>query len=137
MLQEKQQTLDRLLDELQSTAESTPHQLQLVLERHARILAGHSPDVKISELSRRLSSCREFFERRAESRLQHEKSTLARNAAVLRALNPSAALARGYTITMDENGHILRSATEAMNSKELTTRFQVGEVKSRILKPTD
>lgn len=134
MLQEKQQTLDRLLDELQSTAESTPHQLRLVLERHARILAGHSPDLKISELSRRLSSYRETLERRTETRLQHEKSTLARNAAVLRALNPSAALARGYTITMDENGQILRSATDAMNSKELTTRFHDGEVKSQVRK---
>jgi exodeoxyribonuclease VII large subunit len=66
--------------------------------------------------------------------LQHEKSTLARNAAVLRALNPSAALARGYTITMDDNGQILRSATDAMNSKELTTRFHDGEVKSQVRK---
>jgi exodeoxyribonuclease VII large subunit len=134
MLQEKQQTLDRLLDELQSTAEATPHQLRLVLERHARILAGHSPDVKISELSRRLSSYRETLERRTETRLQHEKSTLARNATVLRALNPSAALARGYTITMDENGQILRSATDEMYSKELTTRFHDGEVKSQVRK---
>jgi exodeoxyribonuclease VII large subunit len=68
--------------------------------------------------------------------LQHEKSTLARNAAVLRALNPAASLARGYTITMDEHGQILRSAKDAMNSKELTTRFHDGEVKSYIRKPT-
>jgi exodeoxyribonuclease VII large subunit len=55
-------------------------------------------------------------------------------AAVLRALNPAAALARGYTITMDENGQILRSAKDAMNSKELTTRFHDGEVKSQVRK---
>jgi exodeoxyribonuclease VII large subunit len=53
---------------------------------------------------------------------------------VLRALNPSAALARGYTITMDENGQILRSATDASNSNELTTRFHNGEVKSQVRK---
>jgi exodeoxyribonuclease VII large subunit len=137
ILQERQQTLDRLLEDLQSIAESSPHQLRLLLERQARILAGHRPDLKISDLSRRLSTYRDTLERRTDSQLQHEKSTLARNAAVLRALNPSAALARGYTITMDENGQILRSATSAMSSKELITRFQDGEVKSRILKPTD
>jgi exodeoxyribonuclease VII large subunit len=136
ILQEKQQTLDRLLEDLQSTAESAPHQLRLLLERHARILAGHRPDLKISELSRRLATYRDTLERRADSQLQHEKSTLARNAAVLRALNPAAALARGYTITMDENGQILRSATDASNSNELTTRFHDGEVKSHIRKPT-
>jgi exodeoxyribonuclease VII large subunit len=134
ILQEKQQTLDRLLEDLQSIAESAPHLLRLVLERQARILAGHRPDLKISDLSRRLSTYRDTLERRADSQLQHEKSTLARNAAVLRALNPSAALARGYTITMDENGQILRSATDAMNSKELTTRFHDGEVKSQVRK---
>jgi exodeoxyribonuclease VII large subunit len=136
MLQEKQQTLDRLLEDLQSTAASAPHELRLVLERNARILANHRPDLKISELARRLTTHREFLERRTDARLQQEKSSLAQHAAVLRALNPSAALARGYTITMDENGHILRSATEAMNSKELTTRFKDGEVKSHIRKPT-
>jgi exodeoxyribonuclease VII large subunit len=134
ILQEKQQTLDRLLEDLQSLAESAPHQLRLLLERQARILAGHRPDLKISDLSRRLSTYRDTLERRTDSQLQHEKSTLARNAAVLRALNPSAALARGYTITMDENGQILRSAKDAMKSKELTTRFHDGEVKSQVRK---
>ena len=36
---------------------------------------------------------------------------------------------------MDENGQILRSAKAAMISKELTTRFHDGEVKSQVLKP--
>ena len=135
ILQEKQQTLDRLLEDLQSTADSAPHQLRLLLERHARILAGHRPDLKISELSRRLASCRDTLKHRAETKLQHEKSILSRHAAVLRALNPTAALARGYTITMDENGNILRSATDAIKSQGLTTRFHDGEVKSHIQKP--
>ena len=134
ILQEKQQTLDRLLEDLQSTADSAPHQLRLLLERHARILAGHRPDLKISELSRRLASCRDTLKHRAETKLQHEKSILSRHAAVLRALNPTAALARGYTITMDQNGNILRSASDAMNLKELTTRFHDGEVKSEVRK---
>ena len=47
--------------------------------------------------------------------------------------DPAAALARGYTITMDENGQILRSAKDAMKSQELTTRFHDGEVKSEVL----
>ena len=134
ILQEKQQTLDRLLEDLQSTADSVPHQLRLLLERQARILAGHRPDLKISELSRRLATCRDTLKHRADTKLQHEKSILSRHAAVLRALNPAAALARGYTITMDENGQILRSAKDAIKSKELTTRFHDGEVKSHIRK---
>jgi exodeoxyribonuclease VII large subunit len=77
---------------------------------------------------------RESLARRTDARLQQEKSSLAQHAALLRALNPSAALARGYTITMDENGQILRSAKDAVISKELTTRFHDGEVKSQVRK---
>ena len=132
ILLEKKQTLDRLREDLQSTADSAPDRLRFALERHARILAGHSPHLRISELSRRIAAHRDSLERRAESRLRNEKSLLDRNAAMLRALNPSSALARGYTITMDETGRILRSASEAMATAELTTRFQDGEIKSRI-----
>lgn len=134
LLQEKQQTLDRLLEDLRATAESAPHGAKLLLERHARILANHRPDLKISELARRLAIHRESLSRRTDARLQQEKSSLAQHAAVLRALNPSAALARGYTITMDENGQILRSAIDAMKSNKLTTRFHDGEVKSQVRK---
>jgi len=132
ILLEKKQTLDRLREDLQSTADSAPDRLRFALERLARILAGHSPHLRISELSRRIAAYRDSLERRAESRLRNEKSLLDRNAAILRALNPSSALARGYTITMDETGRILRSASDAMAAAELTTRFQDGEVKSRI-----
>lgn len=134
ILQEKQQTLDRLLEDLQSAANSAPRAFRLQLEQNARILSNHRPDIKIADLARRLANHRDFLERRTDARLQHEKSSLAQHAALLRALNPSAALARGYTITMDENGHILRAATEAIKSKELTTRFHDGEVKSQVRK---
>jgi len=131
VLQEKQQTLDRLLDDLQSTAEAAPRAAKLFLERHARILANHRPDLKISELARRLAIHREFLARRTDARLQQEKSSLAQHAAVLRALNPAAALARGYTITRDEKGNILRSAADALKTTSLTTRFHDGEVISQ------
>jgi len=35
---------------------------------------------------------------------------------------------------MDENGQILRSAKDAIKSKELRTRFHDGEVKSEVRK---
>jgi exodeoxyribonuclease VII large subunit len=124
--------LDRLLDDLHSLAEAVPQNLKLALERQARILAGHRPDLILSELARRLGLHREALERRADSLLREAKSTLERHAAVLKALNPSAALARGYTITMDKNGRILRSAVEAISAKELVTRFQDGEVCSEV-----
>jgi exodeoxyribonuclease VII large subunit len=53
-----------------------------------------------------------------------------RHSALLGALNPNAALARGYTITTDAAGHILRSATIAAKAPELLTRFPDGAIRS-------
>jgi len=136
VLQERQQTLDRLCDDLQTSAGAVPSRMRLDIERHARILAGHRPDLKISELVRRLAEHRDALERRTESRLESQKSALARHAALLRTLNPAAALARGYTITLDHTGKILRSASEAKNTPSLTTRFHDGEVESQVIRTT-
>jgi exodeoxyribonuclease VII large subunit len=73
------------------------------------------------------------MERHAEKKLRDSKSTLERQAAVLEALNPHAALARGYTITTDASGKILRNAAEARAASLLKTKFPDGTVESRPL----
>ena len=45
-------------------------------------------------------------------------------------LNPQAILTRGYTITMDAEGHPLTSAREIKAGMLLRTRFDDGEVQS-------
>jgi exodeoxyribonuclease VII large subunit len=70
------------------------------------------------------------MDRSVASCLRDLRATLDRHAALLGALNPNAALARGYTITMDSEGRILRSATEALASSELQTQFPDGVVRS-------
>jgi len=137
LLQEKQQTLDRFFDDLVSNAESIPNQIRLRIERHAHILADHRPDFKISTLANRLALHRETLDRLANTRLCEEKAMLERHSALLRTLSPSSALARGYTITMDASGRIVRSVRDALQSQEVTTRFHDGEVKSKINPPRE
>ncbi len=49
----------------------------------------------------------------------------------VKAIDPETQLKRGYTITKDENGKILRSAKEAEADSVLRTVFADGEIKSR------
>lgn len=52
--------------------------------------------------------------------------------ASLRLLGPQQVLARGYSITMDESGKILRNATDAKVGKTIKTKLNQGEIKSRV-----
>jgi len=49
---------------------------------------------------------------------------------LLRALGPESAFQRGFTVTLDEHGRLLRSAGEVRAGQRLTTRFADGEVTS-------
>ena len=53
---------------------------------------------------------------------------------LLRVLGPMATLERGYSITLDERGQPLRSASDCIDGQKLITRWHDGEVRSTIEK---
>ena len=129
-LREHQQTLDRLTDDLHTLTENSLHQRRITLERHSHAISRHNPERKIAELSVQLSTARQSIDRSAAMRLRDLRAKLERHAALLGALNPNAALARGYTITTDPEGRILRTAATAAQAPELLTRFPDGTLRS-------
>ena len=71
--------------------------------------------------------------RRCESSLAAARALVARDAAVLDALNPTAALARGYTLTLSPDGKILRSVAGIAGGDTLVTKFSDGAVRSKVV----
>ena len=132
VLREHQQNLDRLSEDLETCTESQMQANRLTLERHSRTIVSHSPERRITEMLHSLAMRDEAMERLCRNRLRDHHSRLEKSHAVLEALNPSAALARGYTLTLDEYGHVIRSATATINGQCLNTRFHDGTVMSRI-----
>jgi exodeoxyribonuclease VII large subunit len=130
-LREARQTLDRLSDDLDMAVNSAIQNSRLALERHTHCLASHNPERKITELLRQLSTDRALMDRLVQSRLRELQTALASRAALLEALNPNAAIARGYTITMDSQGRILRNSADAIAAEFLETKFADGTVRSR------
>jgi exodeoxyribonuclease VII large subunit len=130
-LREARQTLDRLSDDLVSAVPSAIQNFRLTLERHTHVLASHNPERKITELLRQLSADRSLLDRLAQSRVREFQNALAARSSLLEALNPNAALARGYTITMDSQGRILRHSADALAADFLATKFLDGTVRSR------
>ncbi|HEX4928163.1 MAG TPA: exodeoxyribonuclease VII large subunit [Burkholderiales bacterium] len=67
-------------------------------------------------------------------RLHRAEAALARLAASLAGLDPAAVLARGYSITRNAAGQVLRDARTARDGELLSTRLASGEVASRVVK---
>jgi exodeoxyribonuclease VII large subunit len=111
-LREHRQTLDRLADDLIAGADSSLQSHRFTLERQSRILAAHNPAGKIETHLRQLRVEQDLMHRAAQTRLRDRRQILAHHAAVLEGLYASAALARGYSISMDSQRRILRSSAD-------------------------
>lgn len=125
-------------------------QLQNAAGRMHRVLAGRIERLKLnlqaietrSVFERPMSLIderRQLFddlaaraERAMKSHSERHERSLATLAASLDALSPLKVLARGYTLTTDTNGGLIRSAAAVAPDTELQTRFSDGIVESTV-----
>ena len=129
-LREHQQNLDHLSDDLGREAVSWVQARRLVIERAASVLRSCNPEKRISETQHLLAISKSSMKQRVDEGLQRMRSRLEQSAAVLGALSPSAALARGYTLTVDTDGKVIRSAAGLGKGDLLVTKFADGSVRS-------
>ena len=124
------QTLDRRTDALGQSARLHLERGRSFLDRLATRLHGQFPSRAIGENRLR---CRMRVQQIAEvvaRELAARRARLERAAGVMQALDPQTTLARGYTITMDADGHPLTSVTGIAAGMLLKTRFRDGEAQS-------
>ncbi len=67
--------------------------------------------------------------------MQKTRERFARAEHVLRVLGPDATLGRGYSITTDEKGVVIRSATSPQIGQVMRTQIADGEVMSKVVRP--
>jgi exodeoxyribonuclease VII large subunit len=60
--------------------------------------------------------------------LRSAERTLSERGARLRALSPEAVLARGYSITMDARGHVLKAASDTAPGDRIRVRLASGRL---------
>jgi exodeoxyribonuclease VII large subunit len=124
------QTLDRRTEAMARSAILRVEREQNRLHRLESRLLGQLPLRVI--VDRRLR-CELLSQRLAETAAREIaiwRARLERATGVLHALNPEAILTRGYTITMDAEGHLLTSARTIEPGTLLRTRFHDGELQS-------
>jgi exodeoxyribonuclease VII large subunit len=80
-----------------------------------------------------LAATRRQFDVACVNAMQLKRERLMQLAGLLRALGPESAFQRGFSITLDAQGRLVRSAHELKPGDELRTRFADGETRSRVL----
>lgn len=66
------------------------------------------------------------------ARFQSAQASLAHRRSRLQALSPEGVLTRGYSITLDETGRVLRSAAETAPGRAITVRLGTGSLGARV-----
>ena len=129
----RRQGLDLLRDDLERASRTS---LRLRSEQ-LRELTGRlrRQDVfrRVTEARSRLIAAESRMEAAAGSRLKASRRGLTSAEAGLRTLSPTAVLERGYSITFDGSGRVLRSAAQATEASTILTRFADGAVRSRVV----
>jgi len=127
--------LDQVSDLEQGLAEglhqpliSAAHRLQLLQGD----LLGCSPQAFLLHQSERLHGLQGTLTARVQQLISQDADRLNGLAGQLHALSPLSVLERGYSITFDEQGRILKTASQVKPGDRLRTRLHQGHVRSRV-----
>ena len=119
---------DRLTHSLWKRADVCAYQLQK--SRSSLALQLESIRSKCAVYSKTVSACSGSLSASLNFALERKSSRLERSAAKLSVLSPYSVLDRGYSLTTDTSGAIIKSADSLSPGDELVTRLKKGEIRS-------
>jgi len=131
-IQEGKQTLDWRRESLQRNATGFLSNWRSRLAENAAALRRHDPSREIvlrrsrfAELARRLAACPPQLVGTARKRFERTEKILA-------VLGPDATLRRGYSLTLDTTGNLVRSVTQVKRGDRIHTRVTDGAIESNV-----
>ena len=132
-LHDAQQRLDHARETLQRCLAHQIDGYKQGLLHALRVLQARSPMRELimrrnrfADLHRRLVAC-------PRQLVEHARHRFAAVEGMLRVLGPEATLRRGYSITMDEHGQIIRTVAAVRSTMKIRTRVHDGEFGSKVL----
>jgi exodeoxyribonuclease VII large subunit len=129
-----QQELDFARESMMRNASRAFTEARALLSSRTRALQAHSPArelaarrEKVAQLQRRLAAL-------PLQCLERARQRFARTEAMARLLGPEATLQRGYSITTDAQGTIIRSQSEVTSGSRIRTRVTDGQFESEVVR---
>lgn len=137
LFREVGQRLEELSQQIDYSAENLHRFMAMTLseskQQVAHLLATlrqHRPDQALKLKRQQIALLLQALGERTGARVRRERDRLLRAKSLLDVLTPEATLKRGYTITTDAKGKVIRSAKSVRKGVEIQTRFGDGSVTS-------
>lgn len=133
VLREPMQNLLRLEKEMEDVLDrrisEKAQQLQALRQRHALL----HPERVLIRKEIDWQRGKKQLESALEITMEKRQQRLLRNASLLRALGPESAFSRGFSLTMDEQGKLIRSVKDVASGQRLVTRLADGDIRSDVV----
>jgi len=126
-LRNTQQQLDLCKESLLRTAERRCTTERTRLTNALLALKAHNPAHKLAARRQQLQEIRRRLGKCSQQRLTNARGRWEQTAGMLRVLGPEATLARGYSITTDADGNIVRTTLAVRPGMKIQTRLRDGE----------
>ena len=131
-LQEHAQNLDRLENQLQLAILNQIALQNLELKHLHQGMLSNSPINRINILSVHLQKTAENINQCITKAINQTQSQLAELSRSLSTVSPLNTLARGYSITYDDNGQVIRSAGNVKTGGTIVSRLEKGNIESTV-----
>ncbi|OAN14300.1 exodeoxyribonuclease VII large subunit [Photobacterium jeanii] len=129
-LNQQSQRLDDVSSRLHRAMDNYLNQHRQHLNRNEHKLALHSPVHKLEQQANRLERVHNRLHDAMDRRLLTARHQLAMAAEKLETVSPLATLGRGYSITRDSKGKVIRSADQVKQGDSITTKIANGDIHS-------
>jgi exodeoxyribonuclease VII large subunit len=129
-LRDGQQQIDMIRDSLGRVIAHRIDHCRRGLLHAARALQDRSPARELLLRRNRFTESERRLRELPPRLVEHAKQRFARTEALLRVLGPDATLRRGYSITTDAHGNLVRSAKAVKSKMTIRTRVTDGEFES-------
>lgn len=131
-LARQQTALFRLQQRLNEAMENRLRQTMRQQDRLAQRLAAHQPQPRLFQAQRQLEQMRYRLQQSMEKMLNRDRQRFATLAAQLEGVSPLATLARGFSVTTDIAGQVVKKTAQLQSGDTLRTRLDDGWVESQV-----
>lgn len=136
-LQQRAQRLDELDQRLRHAMQMRLAAKRDALSLHSRRFESAAPLTHVIQLRERLRLLADRLQRSGRSALVERSARLRQAEALLKSLNPSAVLQRGYALAMTADGRVLHGSDEVTAGDRVTVRLARGGFDAEVLPKTD
>lgn len=131
-IQRQQQQLDHFQQRLVSAIHSQTRQQQNTLQQTKQKLFSQHPQGKLEKQKSKLENLSFLLKKSVKQSVKNKRQELIKKASVLQAISPLTVLSRGYSITRQHHGDVIKNTQRVSIGDEISTRFSQGSITSTV-----